>query len=175
MTQAPRLRPSPLKLVGGCERAANGIDNDPLNVDQANSVVPDADWTILMAHAQNGDGAAYLRLLQEVTPYLRAFAARRHRDARDIEDAVQDVLLTVHAIRHTYGGWSCGRTEKMRFQPASAHPPIVALARFEPPNVEGNRRAALTVTGDQSMYRRVRLTGLGATTYRPTASRAARL
>ena len=102
MTHAPRLGPSPLKLVGGCEHGANGIDNDPLNVHQANSVVPDADWTILMARAQNGDGAAYLRLLQEVTPYLRALAAKRHSDVGDIEDAVQDVLLTIHAIRHTY-------------------------------------------------------------------------
>ena len=35
-------------------------------------------------------------------PYLRSLAARRHRDPRDAEDAVQDILLTVHAIRQTY-------------------------------------------------------------------------
>jgi RNA polymerase sigma-70 factor (ECF subfamily) len=55
-----------------------------------------------MARAQEGDGAAYRRLLEEVAPYLRSLAARRHRDANDIEDAVQDVLLTIHSIRHTY-------------------------------------------------------------------------
>jgi len=55
-----------------------------------------------MAHAQDGDRAAYHRLLQEITPYLRSLAARRHRDPSDVEDAVQDVLLTVHAIRQTY-------------------------------------------------------------------------
>ncbi|MEX1108774.1 MAG: sigma-70 family RNA polymerase sigma factor, partial [Dongiaceae bacterium] len=32
----------------------------------------------------------------------RSIASRRHRDPSDIEDAVQDILLTVHAIRHTY-------------------------------------------------------------------------
>src|SRR5262249_31584505 len=32
----------------------------------------------------------------------RALAARRFRDPSDVEDAVQDVLLTVHIIRHTY-------------------------------------------------------------------------
>lgn len=60
------------------------------------------DWSILMARAQDGNGAAYARLLTEITPYLRALASRRQRQASDIEDAVQDILLTVHAIRATY-------------------------------------------------------------------------
>jgi RNA polymerase sigma-70 factor (ECF subfamily) len=62
----------------------------------------DTDWAILMAHAQDGDRSAYQRLLREITPYLRSLAARRHRDQSDVEDAVQDILLTVHAIRHTF-------------------------------------------------------------------------
>src|SRR5258708_37713956 len=66
------------------------------------SVTRDVDWSILMARAQEGDRAAYHRLLQEITPYLRSLAARRHRDPNDIEDAVQDVLLTVHSILQTY-------------------------------------------------------------------------
>ena len=102
MTQAPRIRPPPLKLVAGRECCDEMVDNEQVDAEQPESVVPDIDWTILMARGQNGDGAAYLRLLQEVTPYLRALAKRQHRDADDIEDAVQDVLLTVHAIRHTY-------------------------------------------------------------------------
>src|SRR6516225_12019951 len=60
------------------------------------------DWSVLMARAQDGDRAAYRRLLEEITPFLRSLAARRHRDLSDAEDAVQDVLLTLHAIRHTY-------------------------------------------------------------------------
>lgn len=60
------------------------------------------DWSILMAHAQAGEQDAYRRLLAEITPYVRSLAAKCHRDTRDIEDSVQDVLLTVHAIRHTY-------------------------------------------------------------------------
>jgi RNA polymerase sigma factor (sigma-70 family) len=60
------------------------------------------EWSILMARAQDGDGDAYRRLLAEIAPYLRALAARRHRDGSDVEDAVQDILLTLHAIRHTY-------------------------------------------------------------------------
>ena len=65
-------------------------------------VVRELDWSILMAHAQMGERAAYRRLLEEITPYLRALAAKCHADPRDIEDTVQDVLLTLHAIRHTY-------------------------------------------------------------------------
>jgi RNA polymerase sigma-70 factor, ECF subfamily len=59
-------------------------------------------WGILMSQAQSGEAASYRRLLIEVTPYLRALARRYHRDVRDVEDSVQDVLLTVHTIRHTY-------------------------------------------------------------------------
>jgi RNA polymerase sigma-70 factor (ECF subfamily) len=55
-----------------------------------------------MASAQTGDQEAYRRLLQDITPYLRALAARHIRNADDIEDAVQDVLLTVHSVRRTY-------------------------------------------------------------------------
>ena len=62
----------------------------------------DLDWSALMARVQSGDRGAYRRLLEELTPYLRALAGRRHRDPRDREDSVQDILLTLHAIRHTY-------------------------------------------------------------------------
>lgn len=81
-----------LKLVAKDERI--GINARPPN--------RDLDWAILMARAQDGDGVAYQWLLQEITPYLRSLAARRHRGADDIEDAVQDILLTIHSIRHTY-------------------------------------------------------------------------
>ena len=59
-------------------------------------------WGGLMGQAQGGDAPSYRRLLLEVTPYLRALARRYHRDGRDVEDSVQDVLMTVHTIRHTY-------------------------------------------------------------------------
>ncbi len=60
------------------------------------------DWSICMARAQGGDREAYRRLLQDITPYVRSLAARRLLNRSDVEDAVQDVLLTVHSIRHTY-------------------------------------------------------------------------
>jgi RNA polymerase sigma-70 factor (ECF subfamily) len=55
-----------------------------------------------MARAQEGDRDAYRALLTDMTPYLRAMAARCFKQPSDVEDAAQDVLLTVHAIRQTY-------------------------------------------------------------------------
>jgi RNA polymerase sigma factor (sigma-70 family) len=79
------------------------------------------DWTILMARAQDGDSAAYLRLLDEITPYLRAHASRYHRDPQDVEDTVQDILLTIHSVRRTYdpsrpfGPWLVGIANRRAF------------------------------------------------------------
>lgn len=86
-------RPPQLRLIDS-ESGAASAGPEP--------AIRDTDWAILMAHAQDGDRSAYQRLLREITPYLRSLAARRHRDPSDVEDAVQDILLTVHAIRHTF-------------------------------------------------------------------------
>jgi RNA polymerase sigma-70 factor (ECF subfamily) len=60
------------------------------------------DWSQLMARGQDGDQAAYRQLLKSITPYLRALARRAGLPPDDCEDGVQDVLMTIHAIRHTY-------------------------------------------------------------------------
>ncbi|HEX5279540.1 MAG TPA: sigma-70 family RNA polymerase sigma factor [Micropepsaceae bacterium] len=60
------------------------------------------DWDALMARAQQGDQAAYRDLLNAVLPWLRNIASARFRARDEVEDAVQDILLTLHAIRHTY-------------------------------------------------------------------------
>ncbi|HEV8677845.1 MAG TPA: sigma-70 family RNA polymerase sigma factor [Stellaceae bacterium] len=78
------------------------FESDPRSCPTRASGARDLDWSILMARAQAGDSWAYRRLLEGIAPYLRALAARRHREASDVEDAVQDILLTLHAIRHTY-------------------------------------------------------------------------
>jgi RNA polymerase sigma-70 factor, ECF subfamily len=52
-----------------------------------------------MAAAQAGDRVAYRTLLLAVTPYVRAMAARAFRNPADVEDAVQDILLTLHETR----------------------------------------------------------------------------
>lgn len=55
-----------------------------------------------MRRAQEGDGEAYARLLETLLPLLRRVIWRRCRSAEDAEDIVQDVLLSIHAVRHTY-------------------------------------------------------------------------
>jgi RNA polymerase sigma-70 factor (ECF subfamily) len=62
----------------------------------------DVEWSIFMARAQAGDGHAYNRLLTEITPYLRTLAGRHCRAPQEVEDAVQDILLTIHSVRHIY-------------------------------------------------------------------------
>lgn len=58
----------------------------------------------LMKSAQDGDGAAYAELLRILVPMLRSIvrARRRFLQASDIEDIVQEILLSLHAVRATY-------------------------------------------------------------------------
>jgi len=60
------------------------------------------DWSTLMARAQDGDRQAYRALLEGITPYIKLLAGRCFREPTDIDDAVQDVLLTIHVVRHAY-------------------------------------------------------------------------
>ncbi len=62
----------------------------------------EAEWSRWMAAAQDGDRAAYERLLKDCLPFLRSIASRYHRTADRREDVVQDILLTLHRVRHTY-------------------------------------------------------------------------
>ena len=62
----------------------------------------DARWSWMMVAAQAGDARAYNALLRECVPLLRAICRRRLRVEADVEDAVQDALLTIHRVRHTY-------------------------------------------------------------------------
>lgn len=59
-------------------------------------------WSRLMAAAQDGDSAAYECLLRDIVPFIRATVFAQHRAEDRVEEVVQDVLLTVHRVRHTY-------------------------------------------------------------------------
>jgi RNA polymerase sigma-70 factor, ECF subfamily len=59
-------------------------------------------WSRLMAAAQDGDRGAYDRLLRDIVPYIRAIVVSQHRQPDRAEEVVQDVLLAVHRVRHTY-------------------------------------------------------------------------
>jgi len=57
-----------------------------------------------MATAQNGDQPSYARLLRELAPLLRRLARQGwpRGSAADIEDVLQETLLSLHLSRHTY-------------------------------------------------------------------------
>src|SRR5688500_11056327 len=58
----------------------------------------------LMQAAQTGDAEADLELLRTVTAWIRQVIARQRGFAgrETVEDLVQDVLLSLHAVRVTY-------------------------------------------------------------------------
>ncbi|WP_342323890.1 sigma-70 family RNA polymerase sigma factor [Kosakonia sp. BYX6] len=60
------------------------------------------EWPHLMAQAQAGDSQAYTRLLKALVPVIRSLARKHIADDVLVEDVIQDVLLTVHRVRHTY-------------------------------------------------------------------------
>jgi len=68
------------------------------------SPAPDEHLARLMARAQQGDSIAYVTLLRAITPRIRQIvrARRRFLAERDVEDVVQEVLMSVHAVRATY-------------------------------------------------------------------------
>ena len=76
------------------ERAVTSVDDGK---------VEDA-WGSLMRAAQDGDSRAYGQLLSEITPVLRRVVRGRWvgSGAVDAEDVVQDALLSLHSVRHTY-------------------------------------------------------------------------
>lgn len=58
----------------------------------------------LMRAAQSGDAAAYVRLLHDLTPRIRQIIARQRGfvGTEEVEDLLQDVLLSLHTVRATY-------------------------------------------------------------------------
>lgn len=65
---------------------------------------PDDHLGSLMRAAQRGDAGAYGELLRAIAPCIRRVVARQRAFSRveDVEDVVQDVLLSLHAVRATY-------------------------------------------------------------------------
>ncbi|WP_237561532.1 RNA polymerase sigma factor [Frateuria defendens] len=55
-----------------------------------------------MAAAQAGDRRAYERVLADAIPLIRAVARRQGVHGELVEDVVQETLITMHRVRHTY-------------------------------------------------------------------------
>jgi RNA polymerase sigma factor (sigma-70 family) len=68
------------------------------------TMLDDSQLRALMRSAQAGDTRAYAELLTAITPRLRQIISnqRRFLQHADTEDLVQEVLLSLHAVRNTY-------------------------------------------------------------------------
>src|ERR1700761_7181757 len=55
-----------------------------------------------MAAAQGGDRRAYEQVLAASVPLIRTAARRKGVPVDLLDDVVQETLLTVHRVRHTY-------------------------------------------------------------------------
>jgi RNA polymerase sigma-70 factor (ECF subfamily) len=83
-------------------RPAKGYNIIGAVVSESRLQQQEASWARLMRAAQQGDSLCYQQLLSSVTPFIRSLSRRYCRDPDLAEDVVQDVLLTVHRIRHTW-------------------------------------------------------------------------
>ena len=66
------------------------------------SETPDQRRATWMAAAQAGDRRAYEKLLADSVALIRAAARRQGVALAHLDDVVQETLITVHRVRHTY-------------------------------------------------------------------------
>jgi len=58
----------------------------------------------LMQRSLSGDTQAYAVLLKETARLLRPFLAKRLFASSEVDDVLQEILLSIHKARHTYDG-----------------------------------------------------------------------
>ena len=75
-------------------------------------------FAVLMRQAQDGDQHAYAELLRETSRLLRPFLAKRLGFSAEVDDLLQEILISIHKARHTY---DCIRPYK---------PWVYAIAKF---------------------------------------------
>lgn len=59
---------------------------------------------LLMRKSLNGDQQAYAALLEATSRLLRPFLARRLSYSSEVDDLLQEILISIHKARHTYDG-----------------------------------------------------------------------
>jgi len=58
----------------------------------------------LMRRSIAGDQHAYAELLRETSQFIRPFLARRLSLTNEVDDLLQEILISIHKARHTYDG-----------------------------------------------------------------------
>lgn len=59
---------------------------------------------VLMQQALAGDQVAYAKVLHATAQLLRPFLSKRLLFANDVDDVLQEILVSIHKARHTYDG-----------------------------------------------------------------------
>ncbi|MDR3391411.1 MAG: sigma-70 family RNA polymerase sigma factor [Sulfuriferula sp.] len=65
---------------------------------------PPVTLEILMQQALAGDKRAYAELLRETARFVRPYLAKRLSIPGDVDDLLQEILVSIHKARHTYDG-----------------------------------------------------------------------
>ena len=62
------------------------------------------DFEALMRLSLAGDGRAYARLLRESSRLLRRYLSKRLGSSGEVDDLLQEILISIHKARHTFDG-----------------------------------------------------------------------
>jgi len=62
------------------------------------------DFSALMRQSLAGDKRAYATLLTHVSQTLRPFLGKRLNNPTEVDDVLQEILISIHKARHTYDG-----------------------------------------------------------------------
>lgn len=62
------------------------------------------DYSALMRQALEGDAQAYATLLNETSRMLRPYLVNRLFSGNEVDDVLQEILISIHKARHTYDG-----------------------------------------------------------------------
>jgi len=65
---------------------------------------PTDDFAALMKLALAGDQRSYAALLEKTSRLLRPFLAKRLSFTNEVDDLLQEILISIHKARHTYDG-----------------------------------------------------------------------
>ena len=122
-----------LDLSPNRDWAATAASDRLRRKDREAGLQQDQVWERLLAHANDGDAAAFARFLAAVTPSLRAVIRRRGAalPVDQHEDILQEVLLAIHLKRMTWR------------QDTPVRPWLYALARYKVVDAFRRRGAAL--------------------------------